>query len=343
MWQFDSELSLETFVHAHLAPLLDLKPIARQFYLDFQVCDLLALTPDKQLVILELKNGEDRYIVQQLTRYYHAVALHKPLAEQVDYDRPIRLMAIAPSFHTHNWIDRQYSTLPFEFLTFQVQPQSAQLEFCLTDIDRGLVSAIEIPSQVHATLVNTALPAPVAIERKLPPPPKSLRRLVENLAPAEQAYVLQLRSQILSFSDQMQEVGRTTTTEYGLRKGDKDLYKGKLCARFEPLLMLQLPYPKKELSESGHQFRSKPVKGLAWTQVSHQKLAWDSTAPIQIFTYLAKTRNYHSHSYNLATYAEMYAKLTGQERELRSIADLVALALEEWQAVCQLEVVAKRE
>lgn len=345
MWHFDSELSLETFVHAHLPVLLGLTPIARQFYLDFQVCDLLAVSPERQLVILELKNTEDRYVVQQLTRYYHAVVAYKPLAEQVDYDRPIRLVAIAPSFHAHNFIDRQYSTLPIEFLTFRVQPQAEQLEFCLTDIDHGLVSTIEIPSNFHSTLVNTALPVPVETERKLPPPPKSLRRLVENLAPTEQDYVMQLRQQILRFSDRMQEVGRTTSTDYGLRKGERDLYKTKMCARLEPFytgsnlpfLLLQLPYPKIELSDTGRRFRSKPVKGLAWTQVSHQKRLWDTTAPIQIFTYLGKTRNYHSHAYNLVTYAEMYAKLTGQEREFRSISDLVTLALEEWKAVCSVE------
>jgi len=343
MWQFDSELSLEDFVYAHLLKLLDLKPLARQFRLDSQVCDLLALSPQRQLVILELKNTEDRYIVQQLTRYYSAIVAHKPFTDEVDYSLPIRLVAIAPSFHPHNFVDRQYNQLPFEFFTFQVQFQAEQLQFCLSEPDGGLIRCLEIPIAFHATLIDTASPAPVEVERKLPPPPKSLRRLVETLAPSEQDYVLGLRQQILLFSDQMREVGRTTTTEYGLRKGEKDLYKTRLCAQFlpfaggdRPLLMLQLPYPKKEFGAPGRTFKRERVKGLTWTQVSHQKGLWDCTVPIQLFSYLGKTRNYHSHSYNLDSYAQMYFELTGQKRELRSIPDVIDLALDEWQHCNQL-------
>lgn len=339
MWQFDSEQTLEAFVDAHLPKLLDLRLLARQFYLDSQICDLLAVSAQKQLVILELKNSEDRYIVQQLTRYYNAVLAHKPFADQIDYSLPIRLVAVAPSFHLHNLIDRQYSRLEFEFCTFEVQVQSEQLQFYLNQQDGSLTRCIDISSAFRSTLINTVLPAPVEVERKLPLPPKSLRRLVETLAPVEQDYVLQLRQQILSFSDQMQEVGRTTSTLYGLRKGEKDLYKTKLCAQFVPFysgsdrpsLMLQLPYPKKEFGAPGRRFKPERVKGLTWTQVSHQKGLWDRTAPIQLFSYLGKTRNYHSHAYDLSTYAQMYFDLTGQARELRSIQDVIDLALDEWQ------------
>ncbi|MBD2092379.1 hypothetical protein H6F67_21245 [Microcoleus sp. FACHB-1515] len=339
MWQFDSELSLEAFVNVHLLTLLDLSPLARQFFINSQVCDILAVSPQRQLTILELKNTEDRYIVQQLTRYYSAILTHKPFADQVDYSLPIRLVAVAPNFHAHNFIDRQYSQLLFEFFIFEVQSQSEQFQFCLTQPDGSLIRCIDIPSAFHATLMNMALPAPIEVERKLPPPPKSLRQLVETLAPTEQDYVLQLRQQMLMFSDQMQEVGRTTSTQYGLRKGEKDLYKTKLCAQFvpfysgsdRPCLMLQLPYPKKEFGAPGRRFKPERVKGLTWTQVSHQKDLWNCTAPIQLFSYLGKTRNYHSYSYDLNTYAQMYFDLTGQERKLRSIADVVDLALGEWQ------------
>ena len=338
MWQFDSELSLETFVNAHLLRLLDLNPLARQFFIDSQVCDLLAVSPQTQLVILELKNTEDRYIVQQLTRYYNAIVAHKPFAGQVDYSLPIRLVAIAPSFHTHNFIDRQYSQLLFEFFTFQVQSQSEQLQFCLSQPDGSLSRCLDIPIAFHTTLLNTALPAPVSLDGKLPPPPKSLRRLVDNLASAEQDYVLHLRQHILEFSDHMQEVGRTTSTQYGLRK-ENDLYKTKLCAQFIPSysgsnlprLMLQLPYAKKEFGAPGRRFKAERVKGLAWAQVSHERQLWDSTQPVQIFLYFGKTLERYSKLYALDTYAQMYFKLTGQARELRSIQDVIDLALDEWQ------------
>lgn len=338
MWQFDSELSLETFVDAHLLKLLDLTPLARQFRLDAQVCDLLALSPQRQLVIVELKNTGDRYIVQQLTRYYSAIVAHKPFADQVDYSLPIRLVAIAPRFHPHNFIDRQYNQLPCEFFTFQVQPQADQLQFCLSEPDGNLIRSIDIPNRFHATLINTALPAPVAVERKLPLPPRSLRRLMDNLAPAEQDYVLQLRQRILSFSNHLQEVGRTTSTQYGLRK-ENDLYKTKLCAQFIPSysgsnfprLLLQLPYAKKEFGAPGRTFKQKRVKGLVWAQVSHDHQLWDSTQPIQIFLYFGKTLERYSKRYALDTYAQMYCDLMGEARELRSIPDVIDLALDEWQ------------
>jgi hypothetical protein len=338
MWQFDSEQNLEGFVYAHLLALFDLSPLARQFYLDLQVCDILAVNSQKQLVILELKNTEDRYIVQQLTRYYSAISAHKPFSERVDYSLPIRLVAIAPHFHAHNLIDRQYSQLQFEFCTFQIKGQVEQLQFCLTQFDSNSVSQIDIAPSFHPTLINMTLPAEIEVERKLPPPPKSLRRLAENLAPNEQEYLLQLRQQILTFSEQMQEVGRTTTTQYGLRKGDNDLYKTKLCAQFmptysgsdRPRLLLQLPYPKKEFGAPGGSYKQERVKGLTWAEVTHGPQLWDITQPIQIFFYFGKTTESYSYIRDPVTYAQICAKLTGKEREIRSVADLVAIALDEW-------------
>ncbi len=71
----------------------------------------------------------------------------------------------------------------------------------------------------------------------------------------------------------MQEVGLTTRTQYGLAKGDKDVYQGKLCAEFlpsrlsgifMPRLLLNLPYPKKKLSGAGYgnTYKQEPVKQL---------------------------------------------------------------------------------
>lgn len=114
-WAFKTEFELEEFVWASLEPLLNLKPLARQYIIDGQICDILATTPERQLVVLELKNVEDRYVVQQLTRYYASLRQGQPFADQADYCLPIRLVAIAPTLHAHNHIDREYSRLDFEF------------------------------------------------------------------------------------------------------------------------------------------------------------------------------------------------------------------------------------
>jgi len=58
--------------------------------------------------------------VQQISRYYRAIREARPFAEKVDYGQPLRLMAIAPNFHRHNWIDHEHSTLAFEFCQFEI-------------------------------------------------------------------------------------------------------------------------------------------------------------------------------------------------------------------------------
>src|SRR4028118_1095791 len=118
--EFVSEAALEDFVWANLEPLLGLLPLKRQYSVKGQYCDILALGKNKQLVVLELKNAEDRYIVQQLTRYYDGLLEEKPFAQEVDYIHPVHLVAIQPSFHRDNFTDRKYHSLLFEFLKFHI-------------------------------------------------------------------------------------------------------------------------------------------------------------------------------------------------------------------------------
>ncbi len=72
-WQFASENNLEDFVWNQLNKLFELLPLKRQYIASGDICDILALDKDSRLVIIELKNAEDRYIIQQLTRYYHSL------------------------------------------------------------------------------------------------------------------------------------------------------------------------------------------------------------------------------------------------------------------------------
>jgi len=69
-WEFASELALEDFVWENLDKLFKLIPLKRQHPEKGEYCDILAIDNNKQLTIIELKNAEDRYLVQQLTRYY---------------------------------------------------------------------------------------------------------------------------------------------------------------------------------------------------------------------------------------------------------------------------------
>ena len=91
-WHFDSELALEEVVWRNLPSLLNVEPLQRQFSVEGKVCDLLAVDSVGQLMIIELKNTEDRYIAQQLTRYYDALRHADKLPFTADTSHP-RLVA----------------------------------------------------------------------------------------------------------------------------------------------------------------------------------------------------------------------------------------------------------
>lgn len=50
----------------------------------------MAIDADQQLAVIELKNVEDRYVIQQLTRYYDAFKQEQSFQIEVDWERPIR-------------------------------------------------------------------------------------------------------------------------------------------------------------------------------------------------------------------------------------------------------------
>ena len=164
-WQFASENNLEDFVWSQLNSLFELSPLKRQYTTYGDICDILALDKNSRLVIMELKNVEDRYIVQQLTRYYHSLLEEKPFQQQVNYQLPVRLIAVAPSFHRHNWIDRKYHKISLEFMSFTLRQQQNEIYLHLTDLDTkknsqvkirdvSLVNKVKV-SQLHHTLVTT--------------------------------------------------------------------------------------------------------------------------------------------------------------------------------------------
>lgn len=146
-FQFKSEMELENFVYIHLDKLLKLSPIARQYRIGTEICDILATDDRKRLTIIELKNAEDRYIVQQLTRYYHGLIERKPRLDGIDYQKPVKLIAIAPSFHTHNFVDKVYNKLDFEFFTFDltVDLSTGDIFFELTNADTKEKYTVQIP------------------------------------------------------------------------------------------------------------------------------------------------------------------------------------------------------
>jgi hypothetical protein len=191
-WVFTEEYLLEDFIWKHLESCLKLIPLKRQLNIDGEYCDILAKTRNNQLVALELKNCEDRYIIHQLTRYYHGLITRQPLREEVDYSLPIRLVAIAPEFHKHNFIDRQYSTLKFEFIRFQIIAENDKfyLGFLLEDhqelrIEESIVFSTKSTSNQSISL---------------PPAPKFLLHHLDKIDDFTKRKALEVRDKILTKS-----------------------------------------------------------------------------------------------------------------------------------------------
>lgn len=233
-WGFANEAALEDFVWTNLKSLFNLTPLKRQFFVRGEVCDILAVDDNRQLVVLELKNIEDRYIVQQLTRYYDALLEAKPSQKEVNYDKPIRLVAVAPSFHRHNEIDRKYHKLIFGFLKLIILKESDRFYLHLQDIDTQQV----VKTEILYREIDFSI-----FKEDLPKPPQILLNWLGSYNTDEQEKLLKVREQILSFDNRIQEVTEAKSIKYG--KG-----KTKPCAEFcferklkKIVLFLWLPIP----------------------------------------------------------------------------------------------------
>lgn len=123
--RFYSEKDLEEYIESYFNKIFPyLVLVKRQYTIKNQRCDLLCCTQSsKQLVVIELKNDEDRGIVAQLTRYRKAILLEKPFADKIDYSLPVKLVAIAPTFHEDNYTDKEASKFEndIDFLHFSIE------------------------------------------------------------------------------------------------------------------------------------------------------------------------------------------------------------------------------
>ncbi|WP_024545288.1 hypothetical protein [Picosynechococcus sp. NKBG15041c] len=54
-WHFANEAELENFIWDNLKDIFNLTPLKRQHYIESNICDILAISKNKELVIIELK------------------------------------------------------------------------------------------------------------------------------------------------------------------------------------------------------------------------------------------------------------------------------------------------
>ncbi|MBD1876985.1 DUF91 domain-containing protein [Nodosilinea sp. FACHB-131] len=203
-WQFGNEFELEEIVWKNLPRLLNLKPFKRQFQIRGQICDILALDDQQRLVVIELKNVEDRYVAQQLTRYYNALKEYASF-EEVDLEQPIRLIAITPSFHQDTLTDCKYSVLDIELMSFQLEAKADCLYLELIGAREGTITPLLI--QQESISLQTAIP--------IPEPPRKLLNWLSHASDAEFNATMMLREKVLGFDKRIKEIIEPQRIVYG--------------------------------------------------------------------------------------------------------------------------------
>ncbi|MGD1937366.1 MAG: endonuclease NucS domain-containing protein [Cyanophyceae cyanobacterium] len=217
-WQFENEAALEKFLFQNLEECLGYCPVAQQLRIAGEICDIVAADADGTIVILELKNTEDRYVVQQLTRYYDNLINEAPNLPGVDLLRQPKLIAIAPVFHRHNFIDQKYSTLQFQLLCFSVVPENEKFLFQLTDANasEAVGKRLKLPS------INLENKSEIQIDQYGETWRKALQRKDRRLV----EWILNLREQCFSLHPAMGSKVTKLGITFGQSRGRNKIYPG---------------------------------------------------------------------------------------------------------------------
>ncbi|OCQ90320.1 endonuclease NucS [Limnothrix sp. PR1529] len=238
-WQFESEATFERLLWQNLEEWLNFQPLARQLRMCGEPCDIIARSPKGKPVILELKNEEDRYVVQQLTRYYHNFLEERPDLPDLDTSKSPRLVAITPSLHRHNFIDRLYHRLTVELWTFHIRKQHDQflLELVSWETPDAKSTIQTIDLTPHIQLPTAAEPDPLSQLDK------NWKSILSKRSEIDQKNLLAIRDYILSFSPKLGEVVTPSTATYGQMRSKTNLCESeeRLLARFEQLPLDKAP------------------------------------------------------------------------------------------------------
>ena len=217
-YRFESESVLEDFAWDNLNLLFNVTPLRRQHHVNGNYCDILAVGEKGNLVIIELKNDEDRYVVQQITRYYHQLIQEKPYQDKVNYQKPIELLIVSPYFHSDNLTDRLYHKLNIDFVQFSLANIDGEIVFKANYLDRENVVEAKVPRHQLKPKQTEAI-----IE--IPPVPRSLNTALARCKKVDTDLVLIARDKILRFDDRIQEI-KLSPSDFIYGKG-----KSKPCAQ----------------------------------------------------------------------------------------------------------------
>jgi hypothetical protein len=226
-WCFVNESELENFVWENLQTALGLTPIKRQFSLGGQFIDILAVDEEQNLAIVELKNIEDRHVVQQLTRYFDLVVNSNDSLSEFSKFKKVRLIGILPSVHPFNELDCKYHRLQFELLEFSVLLENENFYWNLKALDKKIPIAAWTKKE----------------ELTIEPPSQTLIKLMNKNCPENSiANLLYIREFLLLSDPRMKEIQERGVLMYGNTKS-------KICAELHikskrgsgGLLLLKLP------------------------------------------------------------------------------------------------------
>lgn len=336
-WTFRDETTLEDFVWEHLSQLFGLTRLKRQFTIDSltkeEICDILAVAPDGGLVILELKNKPDHYVVQQLTRYYDRILTVKPFAEQVSYGQPVRLIAVMPSIHQRNLIDRKYHTLNIDLYSFTIIQDQYTLSFTLSREDGETQMVCPIPyAKAHIPEDADTPPA-----KELPRVPRAFQKVLDEHLPTQKQRILEIREHILSLDDRMREVISGRTLQYGLKKHDNDVYQSKLYAEFftefsrdkfsEIHFSLWLPYPTGKL-DFDRTYTKKDKRILRFAiQVEDD---WHRVRTLCVQQDGNQLNRYKFRECFLNDFWKLYSQLTDKPEQSSTLDSFLKIAFDEW-------------
>lgn len=324
-WEFDSELALENFVWANLEGIFGLTALERQYNCSGEICDIIAVDREGRLVVIELKNCEDRYIAQQLTRYYHNLLSEKPFHFQVNYSLPARLIAVAPSFHRHNLVDRIYNRLELQFLSFDILHFEHTFYFLLKDLDTLEDCKIEIPYK----LVNT-----FDLSKDIPAPPQVLLNYLGGYSEDKQQIILSLRNTILSFDQRMKEITTAKSIQYGRSRN-------RLCAEIsfdkkqcELILFLWIPlWNYRKTTIGRHRIWTDWTKVL---HLGHVPEGLGKRMPREYWKTIPREelprKCYSMDDFIAEEFTKHIASSIGCKDEFGSLKSVIDLALEKWQA-----------
>lgn len=209
--------AFEDYLWQNLTALWGFLPLQRRSPIPKPFQDILALDGDR-LVAIILKSAADDWVGYQAMTYSQYLQQNRPFAERVNYDQPILILVISPSYSADTKVQDQQVSVEIEFWTISALTRTAPWTLALTNCDHKIQHMLHLnePLLFKKGLYNSVRP--------LPPKTKKLQQLLAKASPAAQEGIEKIRHEFLSTQSAMMEFTYGDGVRIGL---------GKFCPCFE--------------------------------------------------------------------------------------------------------------